>query len=599
MRNRTENTRSPRLGRGGCIGLVLLLVLAGPLPAGDVLKQIPADIPGFIYFPNLAASNERLTELFKHFDEDYEAADLDAFGEEVNLSPGTWDPSSPVVLILTRPELNADSLLVAYRPRGQQLVKKAALRQGRPSRCECPIGTCWVVMRGPVAFAAQKRSALRVLREVPEDGSVAATLDSVERQMLDTSDVFGRMTMSRWREKNSFYINMGINMMRWGMTAEADPEQLPLMQALMNWFADGIQTVSDQMSTISISAGYDEKTLRLTHHHRFEKDKSVAKYLGCVTRDKSDMLATLPDRSFWMAATSNWRCPPGQAITARLTRYVMNVDQMKEKVRPELRRKIVREVEACYGQMRGSAVMLSAPTACLFPMQIVGSYMLDDAARGQKEICFIQENANATMSVFMPGADLQGRFEEKEEEGFRFHEMSMNMDKISPKMRTEIALAYGENVRFQNMVLGKHETAFCIAEPPASIVQLARMRKGGEPTLANNAEIKKLLARMPADPNILVIMDLERFFASLPTLVAQSAHPGQPVPKSLRRPPSKEAEAEAAARPSRTLIGWACTVGDGRFTGELVIDADDAVAAVCSARKMVEDARRLEKAEKE
>lgn len=569
--------------------LLLTAATACPLAAGDALRHLPADVPGFVVFPNLARSNERLTEFIRQFNPDYEAIDLDAFGQDVNLTPGAWDPNGPVVLIMTRPEFSKASLLVAFKPRDmQQLVRKAGLKDDAPGRYECPIGRSWLVVKGQTAFAGQKLSTLRIIKEVPSEASIAAVLDQVERQMLDEGDVFGRLTLSRWREKFNPYVLMGINAMRLGVTAETDPEQYAATQSLMNWFIGGMQSVIDQMATLSFSAGYDGTTLRFTHHHRFTPGKSVADYLGSVKNDGTDLMATLPDVPFWMAATSNWHLPPGASLTARVTEHVMTLPELDGKLNAAKRREIVRIVRDCYGQIRGSTFMISAPKGSLFPMQMLGSYVMDDAVRGLKEVQFIGENASKTMSLFMPGTDLKNKFTEKREGDIAYSEMPMDVKKLNEKMRREISLVYGENVRHQYAVLSPNEVVYCLAEPPMSVVQLITSRRAKASPITERADVRRLLSRLPENPNSIVIVDVNQLFCAVPSMIQraeQMQNPGKAAPATepAERDPSPSA-----------LLGWAGTVGPGRLTGCLAIDAEEAVQAVESAKGL---AIKMKKAE--
>lgn len=567
----------------GIAAVVLLACLCTSLFAKDPLAMIPADTPCVIVMPKLATTTQQVSTLYKRIQPDADDFCVLAFGEDINLSPGCWETGAPVVLILPRPEFDKSSLVVAFKPKNAgSLIVKAGAREEMPGRCDGPAGPSWVSLRGGMAFAAQKRSALRVVKDSEESRSVADVLDSVERQMLSECDVFVRLNVARWREKILPPMTVAMQMISLGITAEVDPEQLEASQAMIRWFIDGLQTLIEQLDSISLSAKFCEVSLQITHHHRFASGKSVGTYLSAVQHDRRNLLETLPDRPFWMALTSNWNCMPDQSLTTRITEYVMNLEPMKQKMDSKVHERLLKDVRDCYGQMKGSAFMLTSPAGSMFPMEMIGSYVMNDATRGLAQLSFIQENANEAVASMLPGAKVRSsRFKEMTADGKKYSEMSFDLASASPKMRDEVEMVYGPNARYQMMTVDKEEILFCISQPPMNIVELARSRKGTAASLAANRNVQKTIRLLHAEPNLLVLFDADRLLAAVPGLAFTAANTkagetGKPI--SLKCDTSNL---------SQTLVGWSAVAGPGTFTGRLAVSTDDFVHTAQAARKMM------------
>lgn len=554
--------------------------LCAALLAKDPLALIPADAPCVVVLPNLASTTAKASALAKKIKPDIDAYCVEAFGEDINLSPGGWDTASPVVLILTRPEFDKSSLLVAFKPKNtKNLIVKAGIKEEMPGRCDCPVGPCWIMVRGDVAFAAQKRSAFRIIKDFESGRSFADTMDSTERKMLEDGDVFVRVNMSRWREKIMAPFALVSQMISLGITAEADPEHLEASQAMASWFIRGLQTVIEQMDSITLSGELTENSLRFTHHHRFATGKTVATYLGSVTNERKDRMALLPDRPFWIAMASNWVCPPEQSLSTRITEYIMNFEPIGEKMKPDKHDRLIENIRSYYGQLKGSSLMMSAPMGSLFPMEMIGSYQMDDAAKGLAQLNYIQENASEAVSMMIPGAKMRNKFEDKVEKQFKYSEMPFTLDDLSPKLREEIETVYGSQARYQTLAFGKQEILFCVSQPPMSVIELAIQRQKNLPGLSANAQVQKTVRLLQNQPNMLVLVDADRLLAAAPEM-AISAASGRPGPAR------STTEIADAGPSSQTLVGWSCVVGGDALTGQLAMCTDDFVRAVEGVQRM-------------
>lgn len=564
---------------------MLVPMLNERLFAGSVLEMLPADVPGFLILPHITESNDRLTAIASRISGDYRPREVNDLTEELGIPEGSCDASKPIVLIFTRPTFDRSDCVVAFHPADPGAFRLAhGLNGSRSKRVEVDGKKVRILMRKDIAFVSRRLLPLRVLRNVNPNSSALTAMDDADKSHLSGGDVVVHLNLKRWRERIAPILALATNMMQLGIAAEGDAQKAAAAREVLQWFGSGITELVAQMDSVTLSVQLSDDAIRIEHRHRFAPGGGVCRYLGGVTRESSNLLKTLPDRAFWMAGVSNWRCPPGEDLTTRLTEFVMNKEVVGPKLSSEKVEQIISDVRCCYGQMKGSSFMLSSQKGLVFPMEMIGSYILEDAVKGVKQICFIQENANEAMSFLMPTGDLGSKFERLEKDGLKYAEMKLNFDSMKPALRQQLEQTYGPRARFQNAMISPTEVVFCMAEPPLSVITLAQARKAGMPTLDQNEEVRRITSFLQPEPNIIVLLDLDRLIAAAPQLATQSSV------KIAIRDDHKSGPADTppyeVLTHSKSLLGWSCVVQRGELTGRLAIDVEDAVSAAKGIRRI-------------
>lgn len=570
--------------------------LLGPAWAGDPLEMIPGDVAGVIAFRNIEAGSKKLEGFIKSLDPAFSGLDLGMIEESLDLEPGTWDPTKPIVFVLTQPsfdfldnpEISETHAVLAFTPKhperyrdeietgvAEQNAPAAAKEVGSLRRVEQAGRSYYLAMRDDVVFLGGKRKAMRAMRGLAAGESLMAALSDDQKAMWADSDVFVHLPLSRWRDRISLMAMLVSNFAKLGMTTEHDADLAKIDTAVLDWSGAGVRSIIDQMQSVTFSASFDGNTFRLAHYHSFRGDGSVAGYLRQVQRGGGDLLAFLPDRPFYFLGAFDWRCPAEASVSVRLTRRIYDTPDMNEKIAPELRARLIKETTACFDQTNGSCFMVTASPGELVPIEIVGGYHMNDARQGLEQVRFIQENSFAALSSF--GVGRGGKSERRTYDGHEYYDTSVDFEALSPGMRQQTAALYGEKVRFQEAAVGDHAVVYTVSSSPSLMPDVLQARELGK-TARKNQLVQDIVGRLPADPNALAIVDLGRILAAVPSLASAqwltinlAAEPSTTDAEPL---PAASQGAKTSAGP---MLGWAGTVRPAAFSGCLAISAKDAV----------------------
>ncbi len=565
-------------GRGLVVLVCSALGQANALLA-DPLETIPRDVAGVIAFRNPQECCEALNGVLKKLCIDSEPLDLNDFAVGINLQAGAWRTTSPLILILSKPECSKASLVVSFVPKDPKaLLEKAGGKNLVVTRQMGPEGASYFLMRDGVAYVSQKRKALRAVRRLGRHNSLAKSFDSRSQKMFERSDAFIYLSIDRWREKISPFVLLATNMMKLGATASSDVKQAAGTEAVMSWVADGAKAIVNQMESVSVGFDFDGKTLRLAHLHRFTPGQSVSKYLSSVEKSDLDLLSPLPDKEFLLYASANWRTPPGGSLAVAMTRQVLTTEGIAEAIPAEERKRLVEEMESCYAQIRGNSFVVAPSPGRGMPLSILGVYATDDAEKAVESFCFIQENASKALGCFMLGGGCGGKFVRKSSSGVKCMELKFDFAGMPEKMIDEFAAYYGKDVRYQNAALDAKHLGYCLAQPPTSIADLMKP-SSSKNNLGQNPGMKAIQALLPKNPNLMFVVDLGRVIEAVPLMAGLSC----PVDEAASLA-STTSRAESAK--SRPLLGWACDVGPSWVLGEFAINMDDAADVAYCGRAM-------------
>lgn len=550
----------------------------------DSLALIPADTPLVLGFPHLGESSKKLEAFLQKYDPAFRGLDLDEVQRGFNLADGTLDTSAPVYLVLTRPWLEESAFALIFTPRNpSEFRRRLSGRDDALQRCPGPEGAFWLAMRGNSALVSLSPRALRTIMRSPADRSLAALADAPQKAIFARSDVFVHLPLAKWRDRIQPFFFLAANMVKLSAMAERAPLPEEAL-AMFDWFTDGLQTLVDQMESVTLALDFDGRVFGLTHHHAFTRDGSVSTYLGQVRRNGLGVWDYLPDRPFLITGAFDWQCPAESSITKNFSEFVFfNASRSSgQEIAPGTREQLRQALIDSQNRMRGSFFFVTSPDGQLHPVQLYGGYTMDDARLGLESIIFLQENATESMASFM-GEPFFGKFERRAREGGEtLFEMKLELDRMNPLMRSQISDFYGDDARIQETLLDDQHIGYAVASPPAGVMDLVEARKGGG-NLQRNEQFRAALSRLPEETHAVVIVDTGRVLSALPIWLAQHADrtPGDGHPSVLA-----EAWRNKGSVRSGLLLGWACTVQKSSLTGRACIGAEDAVELFEHAKKM-------------
>ena len=576
----------PSSTRIGWLAALLVCGLVRLAWAADPLGVIPADAPLVLGFRDLGASAGRLEAFFHEHNIPAQRLDLDEVQRGFNLADGVVDTSHPVFLVLTRPALEASAFVLVFKPKTvSDFSQELSGVEGGMKQCTGPEGRYWLAMRDDLALVGLSPRALRPVRRLPVERSLASELDDRQKAIFASSDVFIHIPLAKWQERIQPFIFLASNMIKLGAQADSPATVRENTAAVLDWFAGGLQTLVSQMDSLTLAVGFDGETFRLTHHHAFARGGSVAGYLSRVKRRGLDFWSTLPDRPFFIIGAFDWQCPGELALTSRFNKFVFfrgDHPATGVKLSDDTRQRLQKAMDASQEQMWGSLFMVTSPAEKLAPLQLYGGYCLQDARQGVDDLVFLQENATEAMSAFL-GEQVFGQFKPRPwEAGGTLFELRLDAEHMDQQTRRQIISFYGEGACIQEAAIDEHHVVYAAAVPPAGIDDFLEVRRVGRGLNADPA-VRAMLGRLPDDSNAMLIVDVGRCVAALPTWVDAKADGGTALASA---PEDSGSAAEAVV--SGRLLGWAGTVHPDSFTGQLVIGADDAVEVFNLCRKMAE-----------
>lgn len=596
--------------------MLLVLARVGLALAADPLQLVPGDIAGVVVFRDITATSEKLTEFVRRIRPGYDGFEFSIVSEKtLGLAPGTMDTSKPIMVIVSRPEglhnfltrrgLNGKGTpypVIAFTPKEPaKLLKEMHGRENRPRRMEGPRGKYYLLMRDGIAFFSPKRKALRILRNVKPESSIAAAIGEDAMSICKQSDVFLHMPLARWREKMSPYVWMASNLIKLGITAQQDPAEQETTMALANWFVDGARDAIDQMRTVTLAMDFDGKTFALVHRFTFERSGGFAKYISQVRRSGLDLWKPLPDRPFVVLGVFDWQCPPKTSLLCRLNRYFWHTDYARKAVPAPKRKKLLACAESCYGGMKGTQFIVTSPPDGIHPIQVYGGYATDDPAGSFEDYCYIQENSQKALAALVPGgAGFTGGFKKRHSQGVDYLEMAFKLDDMPEQVRRSMEGIYGKDARIQHAVAGSHEVVYAIAQAPWGIVDQIKAIKTGR-NAGKNPAVRRLRRLMQPEAQAIIILDIGRLFGLLPYMSQSGFRPaGGPASDENRGASGRDVRATARLVKSGPetkrvgpLMGWSCLARGNALNCRLVIDADDLLEATKIAKSFAVHASKL------
>jgi hypothetical protein len=544
----------------------------GTLYAADPLASVPAGVAGVIGFRNIDDSVAKANALARRIDESYGNWEASAFVKRLGLQPGVCDPTQPVYLILGRPTFDESTLIIAFAPAKDVSLE---LKDGEVTSLECDSESS-VLLKDGFAFMSRRKRGLYAIRRTARAASLAAALDGRQTELRSQSDAFLHFRVPLWQPRIKPFIQLGAAMARVGVQSQATKgRDTKAEEAMVNWVIEGATKVLDQMEGLTVSAAFEADGLRLRHYHRFAPGGSVAKYLSSVSRKGVDPWAHLPAGPFLVAVSADWHVPCGQSLIAGMMGQMFQLPLETETVDPETCARLTKESVACYGQMHGMNMLVTSPPDSLSPMQIMGTYVFEDAARGLAQIQTIQEHAMEAISAFAPSG-ITGKSTPREIDGVRLTEMRLDSEKMDQETRKGIEAIYGAGCYVRQSIASRSRVAYAISREPDDLVRMVR-RTGPEGTLASDASVRAITGSMPSDANVLMLFDVGRALAMVPHMIevsmAMSEESTTTKSKDDRPPPSPG-----------PLVGWAARVWPTAVGGEMFARTDDAVRIVELAR---------------
>ncbi|MBN2561731.1 MAG: hypothetical protein JXQ75_12455 [Phycisphaerae bacterium] len=566
----------------GALSASILGVWSSSLFASDPLAMIPADAPMVVGFRDLDSSARKLNDFLRTVDTGFAGVDLDEVQRGFNLADGVVDTSAPVFLIMTRPQFEERAFVLAFTPRDESAFsEQVSGPEGTIARCEGPEGPHYMMMREGVAFVGLRRKAVRPLRRVSPEEALSLALDGQQKALFATSDVFIHISLPKWRDRIRPFFFVARRMILLGAHAGQKQQMSEASIAIVEWLADGVEATLDQMETMTLALGFDGDVFRLAHHHAFTPGRSVANYLGQVKRRGRDLWGGLPDRPFFIVGAFDWQTSGDTSVASRFNRYVFGAKSLGRRFSEARRQRLLDTTVACYDQMWGSSFMATSAEGTLHPLWVLGGYAMEDADTGIGQLLYLQENAGEVMTTFV-GGEYSGRFSRLRTGGGReFFEMRFDLERMDPLIRQQTVSLYGDDVRIREVVAGKHDIAYSMAGPSVDVFDLVEVRNSGR-SVSKNPLVRQVLGRLPDGPHGVVIADMGRLLAAIPSWMEAGRAVASP------HAPRADRNDVRYSNPPGPMLGWACEARENSFSGWLVIDAKGVVRVFKLLREMAE-----------
>ncbi|MFQ5501532.1 MAG: hypothetical protein ACE5EQ_04435 [Phycisphaerae bacterium] len=557
----------------------------GLLHAGDVLRKVPADVAGVIRIHNLKEINDRLGGFIRQFQPKYDGYDPDEFEVTIGQTPGTVDTTREIHIIFLRSEsvptfLMSDSMVdarkpypvIAFHPKPTSDLSKSAGEGGsRIRRRQGPFGSYYLLVHDGVAFVCNKKKPLRDILQVQPEASLATSLCEDEKSIFAHNDLAVHIPLSRWRESIKTYTLLLTNIIRFGIAAQIDPQQMDKTQAVMDWLINGVREGMDQMQSFTIALNFDGETFRVDHYHTFESNGWVSGYLNKITRSDIDLWSGFPDQPFLLLGSINWRCPAENSFTCRMTRMLMNTDSIRKSISPAKREKLLDYMDGYISKIKCNEFMLTSPPGKSHPIRVLGLICAEDASSFMKEYSYIQKQSSKLITAFMPGCSSLGmKIKKTSQDGIPCMEMKLTGGDMSDVMCQQIALVYGADARVQQAAISNHQVAYVMGEPPFNVTCLSNTFKSGK-HIGKNPAIRRIERRLCKKPNIIVIGDVSGLMGSFIPMqraaIGWTAAKGQTV--------IGEASQSEIHLAKSALFGWSCRVRPNALQGRWVMSASD------------------------
>lgn len=575
-------------GTGFRLSAFLLLGLGAAVAAQDPLTMIPADAAGVIVLRDLGGAAERLGKFLAQLDPNRRPPDVGLLEETLDCPRGTWDTRKPVAIVLTQPttefftnpEFSETSALFAFTPRDPRaFAESLGLRGGAVHRVELLGRRYYAFMRNDVVFCGGKRRAVRLVRRVTPQASMAAALSADQKALYERSDLFLHLPMREWRDRVGVLALVATNMTKLGLANQKDPKLMQAGMLTLDWLNRGFQAVARQMQSLTVAGSFDGRQFELVHLHTFEPGGSIAEYLQAVKRSDGDDWASLPDQPFCVVGVFNWHCPPQYSISARLTCELLGADFLNNETPADVQAELLDTTNAWYGQTWGSCFMVTSRQDRSSALEVLGCYRMEDAEKGIEQAEVIQQAAGELTSQFLGGA-YGGKPVRRQKGGVTYYETRFDADSLPPMIRHQLLTLYGAGAGFQQAVAGREHLAYIVSARPDAIVELLNNRSTG-PRLADAPRVRRVLESLPKDANGVIVCDAARCFAQVPRLIQASA--GERPVRSLWAgktvtPRPQDVSTTEPSRPS--MIAWACVVRGDSLSGHLVVPAEDAAETV-------------------
>ena len=593
-----DSTRTPREPRGRRRSHQLTLLVGWIYcvsAQAQLLDTVPADVAAVTVVRSprefLKKANATLAKLSPG------APAIEWSDIERRLGPaaaGFCDIDQPLVIVLTRAEGEGGTLVVGSR------VKPPEGR-GPGGIIAAPVGKDptagprdkYYVRTGNITYVSDRRRAMRSFIRVRPASSLAAVMDPQEREVAKSCDAFVYIRMEAWQERIRPYVSLISTMAKFSVTAEPseNPTEQKMRSEVTNWFIDGGVNVLDQMSSVSLGLTLDGETIRLRHHHHFEPGGSVANYLGKVRASEEPPWACLPDRPFLAAFATNWWSVEQSSIMSAMTRKVFESVNDVGKVPDDVRKKVVEASGQCYANMRGMNVLMTMDGAESPHLEFFGSYAFDDAEAGLKQMRVIQANASEALAAITPGGFV-GCGKDLARDGVKYNEVELNDSLGGAQFKKEITQVYGPDARVRQAQVGKKRVASCINQSADDFIKLVKSGEKDQPLL-NNKRVKHLTGKMQRGAQAWLLLDLSRLSELAASVLASQSPEDSATPDTgklsdkTRVGQIKTSSKKSTSRDIGPLLGWSALAGDRFVSGELLIDVEDAGAAVRLAEEMI------------
>lgn len=570
------------------LGSVKTLVLQGiivaslcpALRAGDALSHIPSDIAGVIIINDLNTTLRNLTGFLARFDPDFELseselrADTVILEEAFGLKGGTCDFSEPFFVILTKPGMDARSLVIGFTPKNrEEFAGQLTGRADSIQRLARGMKEYYVLSRGGLAFVSERKKPIRTIIGGTAGQSLSTKLSDGQKQLCKQNDLVFHLRVDSWR---AVYITPFMPLLsqlaQTGMTIHPmSQDKTDAIKETIDWFLETIGSVMNQMDGLTLAFSFDGEGFRFTHDHAFTPNRSVANYLGTARQSDVDLWACMPDQPFFMAVASDWVSPADRAEMADLAKRILDVPSVSGMISEAERQRLIDVTASFYGEMRGFNMMFTTQEGRHQPFELIGTYAFENPNQIAKQMRSIMDSSCQALATFMPSGGHCIESRTCNVEGVSFDEYRFLPGKMDETTRSMVESMYGENSCVRQAVAGRDRILYALTgADPDRFLKLVK-RSTGHHNVGDNDQVCKLVSHLPSKPHLLMIFDIGQAMTLGPRMMrAGMAAMNQSLPEMP----------EMSVTSQGPLLGWTGVIGDRSFTGQAYISADGILRAV-------------------
>ncbi len=512
------------------LGLALLATLAAraEVPVTRLFAHVPAEAALVVAVPNLDRLASSLAEFGRQIEVE-KLAGLDSRGllKQLELLEGTegLDTAGPWVLALTP---GCTSALVLCTARDPETWRQGATPEPGET------GLYRVRLFGEETLAALESDVVMICDDVV---TLRAALQGSNRfeerfgprpaQWCATHQLVVGLHVPAWAPLLVPALNAAQSAV--GMAMAVGKPQPDISIQSVVWLFDMAREVLGQLEQYSLGVRIDATGITWQDAAVCRADGSIADYLGKVRRTQNEPLRGLPNEDFLFVFASDWERPAGlPSLSTKLMDSLLRSDALKERVATEQFQRAYRAALEVQEHIRGfNLAMVTSPP----PEQFLAFSSIQFTSEPQRVLENMRcayELDPALLGAFGLGDNIAVRCGAERIGPTEAYTFEMSFGHADPDSRRLFEAMYGPAM------------LTCTAMHPLGVVttagsgnvartRLVHLVKGDAAPLAGNLRVIAARSAIAPHPQVLILVDVPRFFNFAVRMGHASGAPMPPV----------------------------------------------------------------------